>query len=593
MKSEHQHIDLVETEIREGSDRPITSSRTWLEVADAMSKDVATISSDETVVSVAKVMADKNISCIIAVDNGSVAGILTETDILKRAVAKEKDFDKVRVADIMSSPVESIPPDVSILEASRIMEAKHIKRLPILTERGLVGIVTQTDLIRALTSYGMWRDVAEIMSRDVAGIQRKETVVDAAKIMTSHNISCVIALEADQVVGVLTERDLLKRVVALKKNPTHIKVEQVMSSPAISISPSYSVFSASRIMKKMDIRRLVVMEDKGLCGIVTQTDILRAIKNKLQAEEEKNFRLLENSKSSIYTIDLEGKTTYVNPSFMKLLDVSDPEELINQPFLPERFWLNPEKRAQFLKRLVGGNIETMELALKTSKGRKVYVTLFSAFTKNAHGEINGNQGILYDITAKKELVVLREAEEELRQYESMVASSNDMIALLNRDFTYLATNDAYVSAFGKVKDEVIGHTAGEVFGKEFFESVIKPCAERCLAGEEVHYDDWFNFPFYGRHYMDISYFPYLGESKEIRGFVVYGRNITDRKQIEEEKEKTLAEMERMNRLMTGREMRVIEMKKEVNALLGELGKEPEYKSVLEETEAVVSSDKAG
>jgi PAS domain S-box-containing protein len=132
-----------------------------------------------------------------------------------------------------------------------------------------------------------------------------------------------------------------------------------------------------------------------------------------------------------------------------------------------------------------------------------------------------------DITERKE------AEEELRQYESIVASSNDMIALLNRDFIYLATNDAYVSAFGKAKDEVIGHTVGEVFGKEFFKSVIKPHAERCLAGEEVHYDDWFNFPVYGRRYMDISYFPYPGDGKEIRGFVVYGRNITKRKRTEQ------------------------------------------------------------
>ena len=53
------------------------------------------------------------------------------------------------------------------------------------------------------------------------------------------------------------------------------------------------------------------------------------------------------------------------------------------------------------------------------------------------------------------------------------------------------------------------------------------------------------------------------------------------------------EIERFNKLMTGREGRVIEMKKEVNALLAELGRQPEYKSVLEGTEAVASSDKAG
>jgi signal transduction histidine kinase len=101
---------------------------------------------------------------------------------------------------------------------------------------------------------------------------------------------------------------------------------------------------------------------------------------------------------------------------MKLLGLSDPEDLIDQPFLPERFWLNPEKKDRFLKRLKGGGIDTMELALKTSTGKEVYVTLFSTCTKNIHGEINGSQGILYDITEKKELVTLRETEETQRRF---------------------------------------------------------------------------------------------------------------------------------------------------------------------------------
>jgi signal transduction histidine kinase/predicted transcriptional regulator/CheY-like chemotaxis protein len=286
MENNERFGNLVKSKIMDVySDCSITSFRVLLEAKDVMSRDVTTISPDETVVLATKVMSENNISCIIAVDNASVVGILTETDVLKRAVAQEKDFNKLRVGEIMSSPVETISSDLSVLEAGRIMEDKHIKRLPILKEKRLVGIVTQTDLIRVLTSYGMWRDVEELMSKDVAGIQRNATVVDAAKIMASRNISCIIALKADELVGVLTEKDILKRVVALQKNPAHIKIEQIMSSPVITLPPDYSVFSASRIMEKMDIRRLVIMMDKKLLGIVTQTDIFRAVKKKLQDEE--------------------------------------------------------------------------------------------------------------------------------------------------------------------------------------------------------------------------------------------------------------------------------------------------------------------
>ncbi|MHC4461366.1 MAG: CBS domain-containing protein [Planctomycetota bacterium] len=437
MVNREQLNNLVRSEINGfDSDCSITSFRVWFQVRDMMSKDVVTISPDETVVSATKMMSENNISCIIVVDNGSVIGILTETDVLKRAVAQEKNFDKIMVGKIMSSPVKSISSHLSVLEASRIVEDKRLKQLPVLEENRLVGIVTQTDLIRVLTSYGMWRDVTEIMSKNVAGMQRKETVADAAKIMASRNISSVIALENDEPVGVLTQRDLLKKAVALKKKPIHIKIEEIMSSPVITIPPDYSVFSASRIMEKMDIRRLVVIEGKRLCGIVTQTDIFKAVKRKLQVEEEKNFRLLENSKSSIYTIDLDGKITYVNLAFMKLLELSDQEELINQLFLPERFWLNPERRERLLKRLKGGCIDTMELALKTSTGKRIYVTLFSTFTKNINGEINGSQGILYDITAKKELVALRETEETQRRFGEQLIT---LIEVANE----LATTDSF------------------------------------------------------------------------------------------------------------------------------------------------------
>lgn len=383
------------------SDRLVTSRHVWLEVKDVMSKDVIAISSDETVVSAAKRMSENNISCIVVVNNGSIMGILTEKDLLTMIAGKDKDFDKITVAEVMSSSVDSIPPDLSVFDAGKIMDAKHIRRLPILEDERLVGIVTQTDLTQALISYDKWKNVTEIMSRDIAVIQTKATVAEAAEIMTPRNISCVVALEGNEVQGIITERDLLKKVIVLQKDPTRVKVEEVMSSPVMTVLPGYSVFSASQTMDKMHVRRLVVMDDEQLYGIVTQTDIFRAVKNKLQEEEEENFRLLERSENNVYTLDPDGKITYVNPTFMKLLEISDRAELINQPFLPERFWVNPEERAQCSRGMKKGEVEVKELALKTSKGKIIYVTIFSTFTKNAHGEINGTQGILYDVTDRR------------------------------------------------------------------------------------------------------------------------------------------------------------------------------------------------
>ncbi|UCC99033.1 MAG: CBS domain-containing protein [Phycisphaerales bacterium] len=397
------------------SGRLITSCRTWLEVGDVMSKNVATASPGAAVVSAAKLMSDRKISSLVIMDKGDVAGILTETDVLRRVVRNGKNFYQTKLGQIMSYPVETVPTDLSVLNASEIMGQKRVKRLPALEKETLAGIVTQTDLVRALTSYGMWRDVSEIMSQDVAVVQKTSSVAEAAEVMTSQEISCIVVLDGEEVTGVLTEKDLLGRVVALHKDPASVTTEQVMSSPVTSIPSSHSVFSAGKTMEEMNVRRLIVTKDKRLCGIVTQTDIFMAVRSKLQIEEQKHFMLLEESKDGVYTANLDGLITYVNPAFVELLEVPDPAELIGRPFLPERFWLNPEEKQRFLRELKKGFIESKELSLKTFNGRTIYVVVFCSLTKDIHGGISGSQGIVYDITPRKEVVALRKAEEQLRQ----------------------------------------------------------------------------------------------------------------------------------------------------------------------------------
>jgi PAS domain S-box-containing protein len=382
-----------------------------------MIPDVATIELEQTMALAANLMADDCVSSLVVVDNETVVGIITEKDFLERVVAKGKSAVETKVREVMSCPVISVSPDVSVLEAGRIAEERHVKRLPVIDSGKLVGIVTQTDLIRVLTSYGMWRDVAEIMTKDVVTVQRNATVAEAASIMSGRGISGIVVMQAEQIVGVLTERDLLKRVIAAGRDPACVKMEEVMSYPAVSIPPHYAVFTASRIMEKMHVRRLVVEDGKWLCGVVTQTDIFRAVEDRWCQEEEKNLKSLEESDTCVYTLDLDSKTTYVNPAFMRLLEIADRSEVVGKPFLPEQFWFDPRERERFLKELKKGAVHINDLTLKTSSGKRVDVTVYSSLTKNIHSQVDGSQGVVHDITDKKDLVALKNSQKALAASE--------------------------------------------------------------------------------------------------------------------------------------------------------------------------------
>jgi CBS domain-containing protein len=373
----------------------------WLEVGEVMNEDIATIDAQSSVASAARIMSTNKMSCLIVSCDGYLSGIVTETDILKKVAMTHHTFHRIRVEQIMSSPIRSIPYNSTIMDASKIMEVENIRRLVVLKEGQPVGIITQTDMVRVLASYTASIEVSEILRKDAVVIASSATVREAAELMASKDISCLVVTENGTIVGIFTERDILKRVVALNENPGKIVLNQVMSKPVVTIPANYSLLSATKLLERAGIRRLVVTEYDTLLGVITQTDIHRALTATLQDKEQKYLRLLTESYNSIFTVDAKLTTTYVNHAFMRLLDVDDTEELIGKVFLPERFWAVPEQRDHLMDQLKKVGVVVDELSLKTAKGSTLSVILFIMPNKDLTGQVNGSHGILYNTNAKE------------------------------------------------------------------------------------------------------------------------------------------------------------------------------------------------
>ena len=117
--------------------------------------------------------------------------------------------------------------------------------------------------------------VKEAMNTNLTMVEPIDTVLEAAKLMKKNKIGNVIVVEKKHPVGILTESDILKKVVAEGRNASDVLVEEVMSTPIIFADPYISLESAMQKMGKCNVRRLPVIENDELIGIITQRDISR------------------------------------------------------------------------------------------------------------------------------------------------------------------------------------------------------------------------------------------------------------------------------------------------------------------------------
>jgi CBS domain-containing protein len=126
--------------------------------------------------------------------------------------------------------------------------------------------------------------IKDIMTKEVVTIDVNKTVFDAAELMSSKGVGCVIVIVQGFPVGIITERDMVKRVLA-KRSSIDQKVTEVMTKTLITVEPETSLKDAARVMSTNAIRRLPVLKNNKLVGIVVATDFVRNVGKKTTTEE--------------------------------------------------------------------------------------------------------------------------------------------------------------------------------------------------------------------------------------------------------------------------------------------------------------------
>jgi len=126
------------------------------------------------------------------------------------------------------------------------------------------------------------------MVKNVITLQKDASVHEAVTLLNKNKIGCIVVVDNGNIAGIVTERDLLERVLEKCRNPKETKVSEIMTRDVITGTPDMDTLDATRLMFKLKVKKLPITEGNRLVGIITLTDIARAT-----SVDEKTIELIE------------------------------------------------------------------------------------------------------------------------------------------------------------------------------------------------------------------------------------------------------------------------------------------------------------
>jgi PAS domain S-box-containing protein len=282
----------------------------------------------------------------------------------------------------------------------------------------------------------------------------------------------------------------------------------------------------SRITVEAHGKPVVQGERAMRCTAIQDITDRKRMEKALKESEERYRRIVDTTNEAIVAVDDQKHITIVNQRMADLLGYR-VDEIIGKPGTSLFFADDLPDHTDKMEARRQGESAVYERRLRRKDGNAVWVIVSATPIMDSAGQYKGAFGMCTDITARKK------AEEDLLIYKQMIASSQDGMCLIGKDYTYQKVNPSYLQKIGLEEASLFGKQVAEVLGKSSFEAVIQPQLDRCLSGQAVTYSEWFDYPALGRKFMEISLSPCRNHEARIVGAVVVARDLTDRKQAED------------------------------------------------------------
>lgn len=242
---------------------------------DLMSPNVITTTPETALEEAARLMGEKHIGSLIVVKYQTPVGIISERDLFSKVFALGLFLRDEKVEDIMSCPLAGVSVTASVKHVAQTLISKK-GRLGVFDAGTLMGVITASDLIKSLPDVRETEvKVDDFMTKGVMYADEETSVENIAIIMGRERIGSVIITRKDEPYSIFTERDLLTSFLACGRS-LFTDVGPECSRPLVMIPSGTSIHRTAATMAVKHIRRLPVIKNGKIVGIITARDLVEA-----------------------------------------------------------------------------------------------------------------------------------------------------------------------------------------------------------------------------------------------------------------------------------------------------------------------------
>ncbi|VAX32656.1 hypothetical protein MNBD_NITROSPIRAE01-1129 [hydrothermal vent metagenome] len=254
-------------------------------LSDLIHREIIKIVSTASITDAAQLMREKKIGSVFVEEAGEYVGVVTDSDLVRKVFTKDLSFESP-VTQVMGSPLIEIDIEKSVMDANHLMYFNEIRHLAISEKGKVVGMISVRDIVHCFlsTAAGPMSEMGDVIKpltvlthRNIQTIDASCPAREAAWQMAKSKIGSLVVTDKDIYTGIVTEADLVRKVIGYHLDAAEIPVGVIMNTPIVDVDINASVHVATELMESKGIRHLGVSEDGKIVGVLSIRDLIGMI----------------------------------------------------------------------------------------------------------------------------------------------------------------------------------------------------------------------------------------------------------------------------------------------------------------------------